>query len=52
MWEQLRKGHEHVPGVAAHGQIWPEIAHGIPLLHLQQREGPLNVLLRVNVLPT
>jgi len=51
MREQLREGHECICCITSHGQLWSEIPHAIPLLHLLQCEGTLYCLLRVHILP-
>jgi len=50
--EQLSKGHKLIVHIAPHKQVGLEVAQGVPLPHLQQRERPLDVLLRVDILPT
>jgi hypothetical protein len=51
MREKVREGHELISRIAPHWQVRAEVPHLVPLLHLQQGERALNVLLRVDILP-
>mmetsp|Transcript_10348 Transcript_10348/g.30739 ORF Transcript_10348/g.30739 Transcript_10348/m.30739 type:complete len:314 (+) Transcript_10348:178-1119(+) len=50
--EELAEFQEGVLGVTPHRQVRVEVAHAVPQLHLKQVEGPLDVPLRVDVLPS
>mmetsp|Transcript_5927 Transcript_5927/g.18357 ORF Transcript_5927/g.18357 Transcript_5927/m.18357 type:complete len:374 (-) Transcript_5927:51-1172(-) len=50
--EELVELDEWVCWVTPHGQVGAEVAHGVPQLHLKQREGTLHVSLRIHILPT